>query len=421
MSTTSTHTSLLIAFAFTCLFLPTETSLIGELSFEPPFTGVDRDGHREIPNWTTAGDAQVLQHFARLTPDRQSKRGFLWSNPEASLPAEFSIVLKFRLSGQGKVLFGDGLALWLTEYKSFTPGGFHGSVEDFVGIAIVFDTFKNEESGSKHKDVSIYVNDGKKDFAHITANVEGCDAMLRYHEGRGDFSVTNSSRMLLEFRDNSLKVYIDARNTGDFTDCHSIDNLELPEGWHERARIGLSATTGALADNHDVLSLKTYSRTSEAALQRGERGVSDLDALRQALEHQMTSVKDHLGSQLGKVQAQESKSELRIAILEEKLTDLLLNELTSRLETLEGFNVHNLKRAEEHTETRLSKLESAVVVKMEERIRQLEQALANMVEKHVEENKRSWWGPFAIILVCVFLFFGVTYKKFSALRLMRMV
>lgn len=37
-----------------------------------------------------------------------------------------------------------------------------------------------------------------------------------------------------------------------------MERLELPEGWLEHAHIGVTATTGQLADNHDVISLQTY-------------------------------------------------------------------------------------------------------------------------------------------------------------------
>jgi hypothetical protein len=37
------------------------------------------------------------------------------------------------------------------------------------------------------------------------------------------------------------------------------DSTGLPDNWANRAYIGMTATTGALADNHDVISLKTYS------------------------------------------------------------------------------------------------------------------------------------------------------------------
>lgn len=38
-----------------------------------------------------------------------------------------------------------------------------------------------------------------------------------------------------------------------------VVDTKLPVGWANKAYVGLTATTGALADNHDVLSLKSFS------------------------------------------------------------------------------------------------------------------------------------------------------------------
>jgi hypothetical protein len=42
-------------------------------------------------------------------------------------------------------------------------------------------------------------------------------------------------------------------------DCSVVDSPALPAGWISKAYIGLSASTGALADNHDIISLETFS------------------------------------------------------------------------------------------------------------------------------------------------------------------
>jgi len=49
-----------------------------------------------------------------LTPDRQSKKGALWSKKALGV-SEFSAIVKFRISGQGKNFFGDGIGLWMVQ------------------------------------------------------------------------------------------------------------------------------------------------------------------------------------------------------------------------------------------------------------------------------------------------------------------
>ena len=63
----------------------------------------------------------------------------------------FASILKFRISGQGKSFFGDGLALWITHTAFFNEGELHGSEEKFYGVAIIFDTFKNTENLAAHR------------------------------------------------------------------------------------------------------------------------------------------------------------------------------------------------------------------------------------------------------------------------------
>jgi lectin, mannose-binding 2 len=56
-----------------------------------------------------------------------------------------------------------------------------------------------------------------------------------------------------------LNVLIDPSNSGSWTDCASTDLSSLPSDWLNKAYIGITASTGQLADNHDVLSLQSFS------------------------------------------------------------------------------------------------------------------------------------------------------------------
>jgi lectin, mannose-binding 2 len=171
-------------------------------SFEPPFEEIDNTGERLVGKyWRTAGHAVVNTNFARLTPDRQSKKGALWSRKPLGVPA-FSAILKFRISGQGKNFFGDGIAMWITQQAYYNPGELHGSQEKFVGIGIIFDTFRNTETINAHRDVTVLINDGEKTFEMMTDQVLGCNANIRFHSERADFSVTDSTRAKVVINNN---------------------------------------------------------------------------------------------------------------------------------------------------------------------------------------------------------------------------
>ena len=58
--------------------------------------------------------------------------------------------------------------------------------------------------------------------------------------------------------DRHLAVYVDPRNRGEWEECVVIEDIPLPEGWAREAHVGLTASTGQLVDNHDIISLVTY-------------------------------------------------------------------------------------------------------------------------------------------------------------------
>ena len=79
---------------------------------------------------------------------------------------------------------------------------------------------------------------------------------------------------------------MDAANTGEWEMCVAVDNTGLPDNWATRAHIGLTATTGALADNHDILALKTYSDQAVMELEDEEDKKKTNFALSEDSTHQ---------------------------------------------------------------------------------------------------------------------------------------
>ena len=98
------------------------------------------------------------------------------------------VVSKFRISGQGKQFFGDGIAMWITDSPNWIDGDFHGFKEKFKGVAIIVDTFKNTEYAYAHRDITVLVNDGEKTYEMMTDDIVGCDVDVRYHNARADFT-----------------------------------------------------------------------------------------------------------------------------------------------------------------------------------------------------------------------------------------
>jgi len=170
------------------------------------------------PYWSTTAH----KNFIRLTPDRQSKKGALFTFRPIQTPS-FTTILQFRISGKGERFFGDGLGLWIIHH--FQEGHIQGLSENFNGVGIIVDTFKNTETFLSHRDVMVLVNDGTKTYEDMIEEPIGCSANLRYHEDRDDFSVDSSSRLKVVVHYSSLEVFIDETNSGKWLPCASVPNV----------------------------------------------------------------------------------------------------------------------------------------------------------------------------------------------------
>jgi hypothetical protein len=183
--------TVIVLSAVSCVVTAQDTpAIVASHSFKSPYNSFDTEGKRQIPNYAYGGNVDVNENFIRVTPDRavsgpfelvtisdtstachassskpaetvfppvyhavservttfalplcssccvscivQSKRGWIWSR--AALDAdEWTATLRFRVSGQGKRLFGDGFALWFTQNRFHTDGALHGFSPKFTG------------------------------------------------------------------------------------------------------------------------------------------------------------------------------------------------------------------------------------------------------------------------------------------------
>lgn len=172
-------------------------------------------------NWRNEGSATVKENFIRLTPDLPNKKGAL-TEWKAIQFEEFSAILKFRISGKGKNLFGDGMALWLRDMtsiprKSKSGKEIHGHPAEFYGFGILFDTFRNNEKGEVHKDISFVQSAGKP--IELLNKRQGCSAKYRLYEGKDSFSISQYSAVKIHLKKNRLTVQFDKQGSGKFITC----------------------------------------------------------------------------------------------------------------------------------------------------------------------------------------------------------
>lgn len=390
-------------------------TVLPEHSLAGPFSTFDGDGMRKLDNWRLGGHAALQEYFLRLTNDRQSKRSYAWNTARLDRD-EWSVTLRFRVSGQGKRLFGDGLAFWFTNVEHHRDGQLHGFTDTFKGFGVIFDTFVNTEPGHVHKDIQLISSDGSAPKTLSEGTPIGCDSAFRYWEQRDDFSVANHSAARIRFAGNKVSVWIDAKADGNWAQCIADVPLAAPEGWHrEGAWLGLTATTGDLADNHDILSLQTGPEDEVAPVPSGSAGLGPRpeflstgnqqtdDAIKSAVASEMYTVQERMGYIHHHMEHQLTAMEDSLKIAMKKLADAEKDN-TRRIEELEkrlGAKVaQQVEGAVDNSvAARLSRLEAGLTESVGSKVNRaiandLMPKVAATAAEHAAAHGRNWLLPF---------------------------
>jgi len=226
-----------------------------KFSFKPPYLA-QKDG--SVPFWQYDGNAIASAENVRITPSLRSQKGRIFTKDMTNFDW-WEVDLTFRVTGRGRI-GADGLAFWYSAAKG-VEGPVYGSNDQWIGLGVFFDSFDND---NKHNNpyISAMVNDGSKVYDHqndgSTQQLAGC---LRDFRNK-PFPV----RAKIEYFKNTLTVLIHngmSNNEKDFELCVRSENVVLPKNGY----FGVSAATGGLADDHDVLKIVTHSlRSPDMAL-----------------------------------------------------------------------------------------------------------------------------------------------------------
>lgn len=217
-------------------------------SLSPPYLDSDFQSR-----WFDFGGDTVIRadKYIRLTADRPSQQGWIFSRVPLTA-TNWQIELEFEVHGEGN-LHGDGFAMWLTKQRG-TQGPVFGSQDKFEGLGIFVDTYKNNRPGVSFPYVMAMMGDGQTtyDQAHDgKANeLAGCSA-----RGLRNAPVPTKLR-LTYFQDKSLTLDLQYKSEDTWTNCFSLTPDQASIAIPSVAYLGLSAETGELSDNHDIISVK---------------------------------------------------------------------------------------------------------------------------------------------------------------------
>jgi lectin, mannose-binding 2 len=156
--------------------------------------------------------------------------------------------VEFKIHGKSQ-LFGDGFAMWITKDRG-EQGPVFGGKDNFEGLGIFFDTYKNNRPGVVFPMVMAMVGDGKtpydKDNDGKASELTGCSA-----RGIRQANVPTKVRVTY-FQDKFLKVELQYKSDNEWTECFNVEN---PPTLPTVTYLGFTAETGELSDNHDIISI----------------------------------------------------------------------------------------------------------------------------------------------------------------------
>lgn len=247
-------------------------------SFKGPYLA-QKDG--TVPFWEYSGNAIASEEMVRVTPSLRSKKGQIWTKLKTNFEW-WEVEIVFRVTGKGRI-GADGLAFWFTEQK-YPEGPVFGSSDYWRGLALFFDSFDNDNKGNNPY-IMAMINDGTKSYDHnsdgINQQLQGC---LRDFRNK-PFPV----RTKIEYYKNVLTVLFhsgNSNNENEFELCLRAENVFLPQSGF----FGISAATGGLADDHDVLKFLTYSLTPQSQA-NVNAGLSEQDKERFNREYEQHKAK----------------------------------------------------------------------------------------------------------------------------------
>ncbi|XP_063984599.1 protein ERGIC-53 [Diachasmimorpha longicaudata] len=244
-------------------------------SFKPPYLA-QKDG--SVPFWEYGGNAIASSENVRVAPSLKSQKGAIWTKKTTDFDW-WVVDLVFRVTGRGRI-GADGLAFWYTTDKGHYNGTVFGSSDMWNGLGIFFDSFDND---NKHNNpyIMAVLNNGDKIFDHTndgsTQLLSGC---LRDFRNK-----PFPTRARIEYYKNTLTVLFHngmTNSNDDYEMCLRADNVYLPK----RGYFGVSAATGGLADDHDVLQFLTTSLHPPGELTTGGRQVSIEEEAKLSKEYQ---------------------------------------------------------------------------------------------------------------------------------------
>jgi mannose-binding lectin 2 len=200
--------------------------------------------------WYDFGGDTIVRtdSYIRLTSDRPSQEGWLFSRVPLTA-TNWEVEVEFKISGKNQ-LYGDGFAMWVTKQRG-KPGPVFGHTDNFEGLGIFVDTYKNNRPGVVFPYVMAMAGDGQTSY---DKNTDGKSTELAGCSARGIRHASIPTKLRLTyFQDKQLKLELQYKSESEWQTCF---DTPTPPSIPNIAYLGFSAETGELSDNHDIISVR---------------------------------------------------------------------------------------------------------------------------------------------------------------------
>ena len=210
-----------------------------------------------------------------------------------------------------------------------------------------------------------------------------------------------------------VRVAIDERNTGNFHICVS-EHVDLKPDWWKTAHIGISASTGQLADNHDILSVETEDGEGNP----DNVAVSESKVVKELEEEETSAFRTMMAKRSinpSMLTAQENAI-VRVmeAVDQRRRLDIskLKRELEHRIVSVdESLNnmIKKLQQSSDISESRIFDIEqtlkrdvqSSINTKLEKRVKAIEDVFDTHLKEAVKKSNKAWMIPFVLLVVVI--------------------
>uniref|UniRef100_S4RV84 L-type lectin-like domain-containing protein n=1 Tax=Petromyzon marinus TaxID=7757 RepID=S4RV84_PETMA len=143
-------------------------------------------------------------------------------------------------------------ALWYTANQG-SEGPVFGAADRWNGLGVFLDSFDNDGMRNNPMVLAL-VNDGTQNYNHQTDGITQAQGNCVRDFRNKPYPV----RVKVSYYRSALTVMVNSGltpDTEDYEPCVAVNNVVLPP----QGYFGISAATGGLADDHDVLSVQLYS------------------------------------------------------------------------------------------------------------------------------------------------------------------